>query len=221
MNLATIPPDAPFLDLLAARWLAETPAEAVPRGIILLPTRRAARALAEAFLRAGGGRPMLLPRITAIGAADEVPLALSGAFDLPPTVGEAVRLAALSRLILSMKGHGGAPRSADKAWLLARELASLMDEAERAGIDLSERLPDAADPDFAQHWAKTLEFLHIVTAAWPQWLADNGLMNPAARQVALLEAQASAWEDVPPDFPVLAAGVTAGIPAVARLLRVV
>ena len=46
-------------------------------------------------------------------------------------------------------------------------------------------------------------------------------MNPAARQVALLEAQARAWEDDPPDDPVLIAGTTAGIPAVARLLRVV
>ena len=97
-----------------------------------------------------------------------------------------------------MKGAGGAPRSADRAWLLARELASLMDEAERAGIDLARRLPDAAEPDFAEHWAKTLEFLHIVTAFWPAWLAENGVMNPAARQVALLEAQAAAWEDDPP-----------------------
>ena len=46
-------------------------------------------------------------------------------------------------------------------------------------------------------------------------------MNPAARQVALLDAQARAWEDDPPEHPVLIAGTTAGIPAVARLLRVV
>ena len=96
-----------------------------------------------------------------------------------------------------------------------------MDEAERAGIDLAERLPDAADPEYAAHWAQTLKFLHIVTGIWPAWLAENGVMNPAARQVALLDAQASAWADAPPDHPVLIAGTTAGIPAVARLLRVV
>ncbi len=164
---------------------------------------------------------MLLPRITALGALDEAPLALTGALDLPPAVEPMQRLAALSTLILAMDGAGGAPRSADRAWLLARELASLMDEAERAGIDLAQRLPDAAEPDFAEHWAKTLKFLQIVTAFWPAWLAENGVMNPAARQVALLEAQAAAWEDDPPDYPVLIAGTTAGIPAVARLLRVV
>ncbi|MEA2778363.1 MAG: ATP-dependent helicase/nuclease subunit, partial [Acetobacteraceae bacterium] len=222
LNLFTVPPHVPFLDALARGWLSrgDDPLT-ISRGLILLPTRRSARSLAEAFLRVRDGRPLLLPRITAIGALDEAPLALAGALDLPPAVEPMQRLAALSTVILAMNGKGGAPRTADRAWLLAGELASLMDEAERAGIDLADRLPDAADPEYAAHWAQTLEFLHIVTAAWPAWLADNGVMNPAARQVALLEAQARAWQDDPPPDPVLVAGTTAGIPAVARLLRVV
>jgi ATP-dependent helicase/nuclease subunit B len=222
LNLFTVPPHVPFLDALARGWLVrgDDPL-ASSRGLILLPTRRSARSLAEAFLRVRNGRPMLLPRITAIGALDEAPLALAGALDLPPAVQPMQRLAALSTLILAMRGRGGAPQTADRAWLLAKDLAALMDEAERAGIDLAGRLPDAADPEFAAHWAQTLAFLHIVTAAWPAWLAENGVMNPAARQVALLEAQARAWEDDPPQDPVLIAGTTAGIPAVARLLRVV
>ena len=222
LNLFTVPPHVPFLDALARGWLARgSDPLVVSQGLILLPTRRSARALAEAFLRVCDGRPMLLPRITALGALDEAPLALAGALDLPPAVEPMQRLAALSTLILALRGNGGAPETADRAWLLARELASLMDEAERAGVDLAARLPDAADPAYAAHWAQTLKFLHIVTAAWPAWLADNGVMNPAVRQVTLLEAQARAWEAAPPDYPVLIAGTTAGIPAVARLLRVV
>lgn len=222
LNLYTVPPETPFLDALARVWLARAsdPMD-VGRGVILLPTRRAARALAEAFLRANNGTPLLLPRITALGALDEAPLALSGALDLPPAIEPMRRLAALSKLILMMNGEGGAPRTADRAWPLARELAGLMDEAERSGIDLRERLPGAADVDFAHHWVKTLEFLKIVTEAWPAWLADNGVMNPAARQVALLDAQAAAWAADPPQDRVLIAGTTAGIPAVGRLLRVV
>lgn len=222
LNVYAVPPHVPFLDALARGWLrrGDDPLT-LSRGLILLPTRRSARALAEAFLRVRDGQPMLLPQITALGALDEAPLALAGALDLPPAVDPMQRLAALSTLILAMKGEGGAPRTADRAWMLARELASLMDEAERAGIDLAERLPDAADPAYAAHWAQTLKFLHIVTGLWPAWLADNGVMNPAARQVALLEAQAAAWEADPPSEPVLIAGTTAGIPAVARLLRVV
>ncbi len=164
---------------------------------------------------------MLLPRITALGALDEAPLALAGALDLPPAVEQTQRLAALARLILAMGGADGAPRTADRAWILAGELAALMDEAERAEIDLVDRLPEAADPAFATHWARTLQFLHIVTRAWPDWLAEQGLMNPAARQVALLNAQADAWEQEPPAERILVAGATGGIPAVARLLQVI
>jgi ATP-dependent helicase/nuclease subunit B len=223
LNLFTIPAGVPFLDTLAAEWLDRVGSEplAVSRGLILLPTRRAARALAEAFLRASGGRPLLLPRITALGALDEAPLTLAGALDLPPAVEPAQRLAALTRLILAMRGANGAPRTADRAWPLAAELAALMDEAERAEIDLASSLPEAADPAYAAHWGRTLEFLHIVTRRWPDWLAEQGLMNPAARLVALLKAQAAAWDAAPPAERVLAAGTTGGIPSVARLLRVV
>ncbi len=222
LNLFTIPPHVPFLDAVAQAWLARggDPLE-MARGLILLPTRRAARSLVEAFLRQSGGRPLLLPRITAFGALDEAPLAMTGALDLPPAIDPMQRLAELTALILAMKGDAGAPRTADRAWKLAVELASLMDEAERAEIALAERLPDAADPAYAAHWSKTLAFLRIVTEFWPARLAEAGLMNPAARQVALLDAQATAWEAGPPPHRVLIAGTTGGIPAVGRLLRVV
>ncbi|MDE2200269.1 MAG: double-strand break repair protein AddB, partial [Rhodospirillales bacterium] len=228
MNLATIPPDAPFLDLLAARWLAETPAEAVPRGIILLPTRRAARALAEAFLRAGGGRPMLLPRITAIGALDEAPLALAGALELAPAIAPLPRLAALARLILALPpSQGGAgPEAAGgggaaRAWKLAEALAGLMDEAEQQELDLPAALRGATGGEHAAHWQITLDFLAIVTRAWPAHLAEQGLLNPVARRVRLLHAQAAAWEEEAPEGRVWVAGLTGAIPAVARLLRAV
>ena len=222
MNLFSIPPSTSFLDAIASGWLARGGDPlANARGLILLPTRRSARSLADAFLRASDGRPLLLPRIAALGGMDEVPLALTGAVDLPPAVEPMQRLAALTRLILAARGTSGAPRTADRAWLLAGDLATLMDEAERAEIDLRRTLPDAVDSAHAAHWAEILKFLEIVTHAWPDWLADNGLMNPAARMVALLDAQARAWHDQPPDHPVLIAGTTAGIRAVARLLRVV
>ena len=219
MNLFTLAPDAVFLDAVAARWLAG--GDVLARGMILLPTRRAARSLADAFLRVSGGRPLLMPRIVALGAIDEAPLALAGALDLPPAVAPALRQAVLARMVLGLPEAAGGARAADRAWRLAGELASLMDEAERAEIDLSTALRDAAGGEYAAHWGVTLEFLEIVTAAWPAWLAANGAMNPAARQVALLHAQARAWTEAPPADPVWVAGTTGGIPAVAALLRVV
>ena len=59
LNLFTIPAHVPFLDALAAGWLARAGDDplSIARGMILLPTRRSARGLAEAFLRVSGGRP--------------------------------------------------------------------------------------------------------------------------------------------------------------------
>ena len=158
MNLASIPPSLPFLDTLAERWLAATrtdDAEAA-EGLILLPTRRAARGLTEAFLRASAGRPTLLPRIAALGGLDEAPLTLEGALDLPPAVPAEIRLAVLARMVMALDRRFGAPATADRAWPLAAELATLLDEAARAGVDLMAVLPEAADPAFAEHWQHTL-----------------------------------------------------------------
>jgi ATP-dependent helicase/nuclease subunit B len=223
MNISAVAPESPFLDSLADAWLADAGGDplAAADGLILLPTRRAARALAEAFLRRAEGRSLLLPRIAAFGALDEVPLALAGALDLPQAVSPSERLAVLTRLILAAGAGGGAPGRADRAWALAAELARLQDEAERAGVDLAATLPRAVPAEYAAHWQTTLTFLRIITEAWPAWLAEKGLMNPAARQVALLAVQARAWADAPPAYPVWAAGSTGEIPAVAALIRVI
>lgn len=223
MNLLTISPERPFLDVLARWWLAGSGPDplASAEGLILLPTRRAARSLTEAFLRASGGRPLMLPRIVALGALDETPFALAGALDLPAAVEPVKRLAVLARLVLEMKGHGGAPRFADGAWRLARELAALLDEAYRNGVSLAETLPEAAEAAYAEHWIETIKFLAVVTQHWPLWLADNGVMDTALRALKLLDAQAAAWEAEPPTHRIVVAGATGGVAAVADLMRVV
>lgn len=213
-NVATVPPDAPFLDVLAARPLA-------PDTLIIMPTRRAARALAEAYLRRSAGAPMLLPRITALGAIDETPLALAAALAPPPPVPPLRRLAVLARMILAMGGAHGAPTVADRAWSLAAELVALLDEAARAEIDLAASLPGAVHGELAAHWKVTLRFLQIVTVQWPAWLAAEGLADVTRHEIGLIDAQAAAWAARPPAHPVIAAGSTGAIPAVARLLRTV
>ena len=223
LNVACIPLHLSFLDVLAEGWLARYASDdptTAATGLILLPTRRAARALTEAFLRASGGRVLLMPRIAALGALDEAPLALGQWLEAPPAVLPMRRLALLSQMVLAAGSRFGTAPTLDQAWPLARALAELMDEAERSGCDLAAALPEAAE-EFAEHWQVTLEFLRIVTEAWPAWLAENGLCNPVARQMALLQAQAQAWRDAPPQGPVWAAGFTAAVPAVAALLRTI
>jgi ATP-dependent helicase/nuclease subunit B len=220
LHLAIIPLHLSFLDTLARRWLDAHP-HAPDRGFILLPTRRAARSLATAFLNANAGRPMLLPRIVALGTIDEAPISLSGEFDLPPAVSAIQRNALLARMILKLPPERGGARSIDQAWMLAAELAKLLDEADRAELDLATALQAASAVEHALHWQTTLQFMDIVTHALPEVLAAMGVMNPVARQVRLLGLQAQQWETTPPTEPVWAAGLTGAIPSVARLMRVV
>ena len=110
----TIPPGVSFVDSLASGLLARSHGDpaALARMTVLLPTRRACRALQEAFLRVSDGAPLLLPRLRPIGDVDEDELALHGdpigledGMDLPPAISELRRRLLLSRLIL-----GGGPR---------------------------------------------------------------------------------------------------------------
>lgn len=232
MKLATVPAHLPFLDQLALRWLdaAGWDAHAMGVGSIILPGRRAARGLTEAFLRHMDGKPMLLPRIMPISALDEAELDLASGLGgahglaLPPAVPSMTRLAVLTRLVLQADKAFGTRPTLDQAWPLAKALAELMDEAEWADVPLAERLPGAVQDGFAQHWQIILEFLEIVTKAWPAWLQDQGVMNPVARQVALLRAQAAAWRaqaQQGEQAPLWAAGFTNIMPATAEALRAV
>jgi len=100
----TIPAHRPFtLDL--ARGLAEALAplgpEALAEAVVLTPTRRGARALAEAFLAVSGGRAVLLPQVRALGDLDEgEPPFEPGdlVLDLPPAVSAYRRRFELARL---------------------------------------------------------------------------------------------------------------------------
>ncbi len=218
MKLSAFPTESAFLPALANAWLAEPGDPAA--GLIILPNRRAARALAGAFLPANQGKALLLPRIIAPGAIDEAGLALTGALSLPPAVPVLQRQSTIAGLILAMNGANGAPRKLPGAWRLAGDLAALLDEADEAEIDLAETLPNVVAAELAEHWQTTLKFLEIVTRVWPARLAELGMMNPAARQSALINAQAEAWASKPPGAKIWLVTAAAN-PALTRLAAVV
>ncbi|MEE9316839.1 MAG: double-strand break repair protein AddB, partial [Rhodospirillales bacterium] len=226
----TIPSGLPFVDVLAAglweRWGGD-PA-ALARVTVLVPTRRARRSLAEAFLRQSGGRPMLLPRMIPLGDLDEDEILFAGGFagdeggtgpdslGIPPALAGLRRQLLLTRLV--MAGPGG--HSPDQAAHLGLELARLLDQVhtERLSFDGLEGLvPDA----FAEHWQQTLEFLKVLTEQWPAVLAEEGALDAAERRNRLFDAQVRAWTENPPTDPVIAAGSTGSIPATADLLAVI
>ncbi len=219
-RLYTIPAGLPFLDALAAGLAERSGADALADARVLLPTRRACRALAEAFLRLGGGRPMLLPAMTPLGDVDEDELAFTEHgqdLDFPPAISGTRRQMLLTRLVLALKSGHATP---DQAARLAAELARLLDRVatERVSFD---RLADLVPDELAGHWQITLKFMKILTEQWPAVLEDEGCIEPADRRNRLLEAQARAWRLAPPPGPVVAAGSTGTVPATADLLDVI
>ena len=249
-RLYTIPPSAPFLTTLARAVLeGELPSPGGPKPdpltlpltTIYLPTRRAGRALREAFLAEAKGEALLLPRIRALGDPDEDAGLLFGAAESwdedgatgAPAIGALSRRLALMRLVLAFGRQLGADAMAERdasappvfaltpgqASHLAADLARLMDFIESEEVALS-ALKDLVPEEFAGHWQLTVEFLKIVTEQWPRYLGDNGLASPVARRT-LLMAQETERLAKGPRHPVIAAGSTGTVPATARLLKTI
>jgi ATP-dependent helicase/nuclease subunit B len=233
-RLFTIPPGVSFVDALAAGLLAETGGDplALARYTILLPTRRARRALDDAFLRQSDGRPLLLPRTLPLGDLDPDEVALAGAdegaalgegpalADLPPAIPGLRRQLLLTQAIQTAGRAGGAPMSVDQATRLAAELARLLDQVQTEQLSF-DRLRGLVPESYAAHWQITLRFLSILTEEWPKILAAEGCIDPAERRNRALALQADAWRQSPPADPVIAAGSTGSIPATATLLQVI
>ncbi len=227
----SIPPGAPFLDSLAAGLLDRHRGDAFALSDIqvFLPTRRACRALTEAFLRQSDGKALLLPTLVPLGEAeqsDEILLSedeprAGAALEIPPAIPDMQRQFALSRLILEAERQrlGEAPSPANAA-RLAAALISLLDQVETEQLSF-DGLSDLVDTDYAAHWQITLDFLRIVTEKWPGVLAVLGCEDPAIRRNLLSEAQVKKWQDAPPAGPVYAAGSTGSIPATASMLDMI
>lgn len=222
----TIPPDASFVDVLAAGVVEEAGNE--PQALldytILLPTRRACRALRDAFLRVSDGSALLLPAMRPLGDVDEDELILQdmpdfGGLDAPPAIPALRRRLLLARLILGWESTSG-PISADQAVRLAAELERLLDQVQTEQLSF-DRLKDLAPETYAEHWQKALDFLKILTEHWPAIVEEQGGIDPAARRNLLLDSLSQMWESAPPRGQIIAAGSTGSIPATANLLATI
>ncbi|HLC08806.1 MAG TPA: double-strand break repair protein AddB, partial [Methyloceanibacter sp.] len=216
----------------------------LPQTTIYLPTRRSARGLREAFLSVSGGEALLLPRIRTLGDPDEDEAIIFAAGELTgdridadagaPTIGTLERRLVLMRLILAWSRTERKDIVAEDEFLsviptiataahasnLAADLARLMDFVESEEVDLGS-LHSLVPEEFAAHWQLTVEFLKIVTEAWPTYLADRKLVSPVARRNLLMALEAERLAASPPPGPVIAAGSTGTVPATARLLQVI
>ena len=252
----TIHPALPFLETLARALIdGRLPhAGGIRRGpldlaaiTLLLPTRRATRALQDAFLAISPNRALLLPRVKPIAEGDDDLSLLAGltgpaesadGIDIAPALGEMERRLVLTRLVLqwsaSMRGARPGDPEGDiapfaasgsntpaQAANLARELARLVDMVETENVSLAGLENLVAEAEFAQHWQQTLAFLEIVTRWWPEHLKASGKLAPMDRRNQTILAEAARLRAMPPSGPVIVAGVTGSIPATVELMRAV
>jgi len=225
-SVFTIPAGLPFVDTLADGVMGDIGADpfALSDCLILLPNRRACRALREGFLRVTNGRPLLLPEMRPIGEADEDELLLAdmppeGGAPLAPAVPPLRRQLLLARMIRS-QSSASEKISLEHATRLAADLCKLLDQVQTEGLDFG-KLETLVPDRYAEHWQKTLELLSVITERWPETLTTEGCLDPAERRNLLLQRQIEAWKAAPTDRRIIAAGSTGSIPAVAELLRCV
>lgn len=244
-RLLSIPVGVPFLPTLAdalitGRLVPGFSADADPLALasatIYLPTRRAARELRAIFSARRPGRAALLPSVRALGEFDEDGALFFGGdaavLDLAPPIPAQERLLMLAPLVRAWKRRLPAhiagrfaeevvvPASTADALWFSRDLAALIDEVETEGAAW-DRLGALVSADLAGWWQVTLDFLEIVTDAWPKALAARGQSDPAAQRSALIRAEAARLKRHPPAGPVIAAGSTGSIPATAELLAAI
>jgi len=223
-GIFTIPPDISFVESLARQLWKEAAGDPMKLAgmVVFLPTRRACRTLREAFLRETGGKAAILPRMSSLGDIDETELLFSSLANetadpaIPPPISPLRRRMLLARLVLGKEK--GMPF--DQAAQLAAALADLLDQAQTAGIDFA-NLQKLVPAELSAHWQETVKFLEIVTGKWPAILKEEKCMDPAERRNLVIARQAEVWLRHPPPHPVIAAGSTASVPAVAGLLAVI
>ncbi|MEM8813183.1 MAG: double-strand break repair protein AddB, partial [Pseudomonadota bacterium] len=237
-NIFTIPNGTPFLETLykalvdGALISGFDPTDPMAWSdlTILVPTRRAGRALRDLILMESAAEAVLLPRIRPIGDVDDDLDGLDvedAEPDSPPAVPEFDRQLALAKLVLKWArtiddadGPSGPVRipasAADAAWL-ARDLATLMDQMATEEVSW-EGLASLVPEDHAAYWQLSLGFLSIATELWPAYLTERGFLGRAERRSLLIDREARRLAAGKGGRPVIAAGSTGSIPATARLL---
>lgn len=251
----TIHPGAPFLATFAERLLAgdivgaigpETAPLEFAAATIYVPTRRAARALANEFIRRLPGPAVLTPKIVPLGHLESIETGLL--FDAgdgpvqgaPDAIGEIERRLILMRLVHAwakqlafaithvedgqIKTDGReallVARAPSQAWHLAGDLAALIDEMIVEDADWS-RLGNLAPESFDRYWSVTIKFLEIASSLWPEILAERGLVDAATRQRLLVDLEIARLGEGHLQAPVIAIGSTGTNRATARLLAAI
>ena len=238
-NVYSIEPNQKFLKELAIGIINEISANNSKSGfelsdaVILLPTKRAARELAHQFLIAREEEATILPRIRTLGDIDPDDINLQELDGInTPAISSTARQFLLSKFIaarnnaLSENNQGSWGNDSVAVLGAADSLADLLESAELGAspdnpVDWSKLDTLVEDSEFAKHWELSTKFLEIVTKAYPEYLKQSGLIDPALRRRLAIEKLTADWKVNPPDYPVIIAGSTGAVQSTRGLMHVV
>jgi ATP-dependent helicase/nuclease subunit B len=220
-----IPAHRPFAQDLARGLhdaLAPLGPEALSQAIVLTPTRRGARALADAFVTAAEGRAVLPPQMRPLGDLDEgEPPFEPGdlALDLPAAIDPLRRRFELTRMVVEL-AHlvPGGVGSASAALDLADALGGFFDGLQIEEATVTGGLASLVAGDLAEHWEVSRTFLEQALVLWPARLESLGVVDVSERRVRLLRRLSEVWTTAPPTGVLVAAGSTGTAPATRDLL---
>ncbi|KAB7614618.1 double-strand break repair protein AddB [Amylibacter sp. SFDW26] len=198
-----------FVDGLFERAITKQPHEFASI-TIYLNTRRAARRVEDLFKQKGA---TLLPRLKVLSDLTHDALA---PIDLALPVSPLQRRLKLADLVAALieQQPDLAPKSS--VFALADSLAALLDEFHGEGVSL-DRLQDVELGNASEHWDRSLKFLNILTQYW----TAQSLIDPEARQRAVIQAYTNHWVEDPPSNPIIIAGSTGSRGATALFMQAV
>lgn len=182
------------------------------QALVLLPSRRAKRQFIEELYLLSSNKTFILPQVSTL--RDWVTQADHLASSLPPPVSLFERELHFIQLL---KPH--VPEEIHVAHF-AESLASLYDEfilAEASFERIKNLIPDA----FAVHWQENLKYLKIIKDQWPYFLTKIGRSDPSVYFIEKLNARVEEWQQNPPQFPIIVAGLEVDIPGVRRLIETI
>lgn len=178
---------------------------------IILPNKRACQIVKTAFIRLNQGQSALLPRLIPLYELEGLEQ------DIPPVIEPYHRLFLLTKLCAQKPTVSGT----DQALKMAISLAEILDEFYQFEIDTGKITELVPDKIFAEHWNETLDFLNIITDAWPAILTEYHLIDKMDQNIRLINYYTEKWKKNPPQETIIMAGFNGNIPAVCRLLSVV
>lgn len=180
---------------------------------IFVPTRRAARALKEAFI-AQQKDVFFLPHIIAFADIGTELIAL-------PTISNIERILALSKLAYSWKQQIGQKTEFSDAIWLAQDLAKLVDEAYLHKVNW-QKLNDIEqdlNSNLNKWWSLSAGFLKIVTSTFPAYLQEKELLDVGESMALNFNNKIKQIHTSTQKKAYIVLGATGAVPCVADFLQ--